>query len=379
MQNIAFSDLPPSSFEADIWHFLQKDARPIVVYGMGNGADKLAARLSSFGKEIADFFASDEFVRGQFFRGKQVLSLAQIEEKYPDFIILVSFGSHLSHVVDAVYALAEKHTLLIPDLPLAGEDYFDAAFYRKNYEKIKRVFALLQDERSREIFASVVWYKLTGETKFLKRAVYTEDKQVLLGCGTIRRAVDVGAYRGDTLADLHACAPNLCEVIAVEPDRKNFAKLQKVADSLQTETFRVECCHAAAWNEDGFSAFAESGNRNATLLHTTLKTSFEHKEEEIRTAKIDTILSGRKTDYIKYDTEGAEAEALFGTFKTIQSCAPYLLVSAYHKSEDIFSLPLLLAESFPQKYTYYYRRSHCFPAWELDLIAVPNERTERGI
>ena len=101
-------DLPEYPLRSDMWDELKNETRPIIVYGMGNGADKLAARLSLIGKEISDFFASDGFVRGQFFRGKQVLSLAQIEQKYSDFIILVSFGSHLSDVVDAVYALAEK-------------------------------------------------------------------------------------------------------------------------------------------------------------------------------------------------------------------------------------------------------------------------------
>ena len=34
-------NLPPFPVESDVWDKLKRETRPIVVYGMGNGADKL--------------------------------------------------------------------------------------------------------------------------------------------------------------------------------------------------------------------------------------------------------------------------------------------------------------------------------------------------
>ena len=61
----------------DLWQTLQNTNRPILIYGMGNGADKIVQRLSQYGISVADYFASDGFVRGQIFHGKTVLSRSE--------------------------------------------------------------------------------------------------------------------------------------------------------------------------------------------------------------------------------------------------------------------------------------------------------------
>jgi hypothetical protein len=77
-------------------------------------------------------------------------------------------------------------------------------------------------------------------------------------------------------------------------------------------------------------------------------------------------------DYIKYDVEGAEHEALVGSLNTIKRSRPVLLISLYHRSRDVFSLFELLSEEV-SGYSYYVRRLYSVPAWELDLIMIPNE------
>jgi len=363
------SFLPSVDFKEDFWSEIQKETRPIVLYGMGNGADKLIERLSVFGKEVSDFFASDSFVRGQIFHGKRVLSLAQVKEKYEDFVILVSFGSHLADVVNYIYSLAETYTLYIPDMPLASDAYFDAAFYKAHYEDIKMAYSLLCDNASKRVFIETVWYKLTAKPEFLKHSVYFEDEKALCGFDTLECAVDVGAYRGDTLKELALNAPHLKEVYAVEPDEKNYKKLVSVADGIDGIT--VHPVHAAAWKSDGELSFDASGNRNAAIaLNSANYASYEHKTKTVCSTKIDTITSGRpRIDYIKYDTEGVEREALIGTENTIKALSPTLLISAYHKSEDIFSLLLFLEKEHAGRYEYYLRRHNCIPAWDLNLIA----------
>ena len=67
---------------SDLWNYLSKAKKTIVMYGMGNGADKILAVCQQYNIEIADFFASDGFVRGHSFHGKTVLSYSQVKEKY---------------------------------------------------------------------------------------------------------------------------------------------------------------------------------------------------------------------------------------------------------------------------------------------------------
>ena len=85
--------------------------------------------------------------------------------------------------------------------------------------------------------------------------------------------------------------------------------------------------------------------------------------------RLDTVLDGAQVDYIKYDVEGAETEALMGSRGIIQRDAPALLVSAYHRNTDLFRLPLLVHELNPA-YKLFLRRMAGVPAWDINLYAV---------
>ena len=81
------------------------------------------------------------------------------------------------------------------------------------------------------------------------------------------------------------------------------------------------------------------------------------------------MLCGAGVDYIKYDVEGSEKEALVGSSNTIKAHSPKLLVSLYHRSEDMFALPLLVKKLNPD-YSLYLRRFAYIPAWDLNLYAI---------
>jgi hypothetical protein len=53
----------------------------------------------------------------------------------------------------------------------------------------------------------------------------------------------------------------------------------------------------------------------------------------------------------------------------LKACRPALMISLYHRSEDIFYLPLLIHEHFPE-YKFYMRRRQYIPAWDTVLVAV---------
>ena len=77
----------------DVWQKLKSTEKPIVLYGMGNGADKILSVMDTYGVKAADFFASDGFVRGHSFHGKRVLSFTEAREKYPDMLVVISWIS----------------------------------------------------------------------------------------------------------------------------------------------------------------------------------------------------------------------------------------------------------------------------------------------
>ncbi len=349
---------------SDLWKYLSHTEKTVVLYGMGNGADKILSVCDRYGIEVADFFASDGFVRGHSFHGKTVLSYSEVKEKYGkgNLIALLSFGSSLPDVLSLFDRVDGEIELYAPDVPVCGDNLFTWEFFEENRERIEEAEALLADEESRRIYREVIAYKLDGTIAHLRRAVSQKEEvyRSLLNAEAIVRAADLGAYNGDTVRELMTYAPALSHVVAMEPDRRNFRKLSDFARTLTSP--RVDAVHAAAWSERTTLSFADSGNRNAGAFA-------KGKQVEIDALPLDAVLNGAAVDYVKYDVEGAEKEALIGSVKTIQAYRPRLLVSAYHRSEDIFALPLQIHEIEPS-YRLYLRRYPYVPAWDLNLICV---------
>ncbi|MBO5379805.1 MAG: FkbM family methyltransferase [Clostridia bacterium] len=350
-------------FGCDVWHTLKDSKKPILIYGMGNGADKIISVFEKYIIEYSDVFASDGFVRGHSYRGKRVLSYSEACEKYAgDFDIVVSFGSKLPEVIDRIEALEENHRVFLPDVPIFWDALFCEEFFDEHINEILSARELFSDEESKEIFDNVLKFKLSGKLKYLKIASKSEREcDEILEVNSYKSYLDLGAYNGDTVKKYLSLCPNINKVYAVEPDTKTFKRLKKYADGAGVE---IELFNAAAYSHDTTLFFNESGNRNSTAVSTA---SYEHKTVEVKAIAPDSITES--VDFIKYDVEGLEAESLIGTKNLIKNCSPDLLVSAYHKSEDIFKLPQLVKELNPN-YKLYLRRLPYIPAWDLNLYAI---------
>lgn len=364
--------LPDPETARDIWQSLAEEKRPLIVYGMGNGADKLLSVMEKKGLSPADFVASDGFVRGQLFHGRRVLSFAEVREQYTDPVFLMAFGTSRPEVMEQIRTLSRNETLYLPDLPVTGEGIFDRDYYRAHYCDYIAVYSALADDTSKDLFAALLQYRLTADIGILFDAANPRaDAWRCLTPEKIRSYVDGGAYTGDTLRELLSRGAPLQRALCIEPDRRNFAKLTAYAETLSS--FRVTCVRAALWNENTLGDFYDSGNRNASLSPS----SYVSKEEKVRLASLDTLLAGDDPDYIKFDIEGAEREGLLGAAATILRARPKIRLAVYHRVEDLFALPLLLQTYCPD-YHFYLRRTPCLPAWEIDLIAVPREKGERN-
>ena len=356
------------NIKTDLWHYLAECNRPIVMYGMGNGADKIIAVCDKYGIEISDFFASDGFVRGHSFHGKTLISYSAMKEKYAgqNPIVLLSFASSLPDVMALFKKVSEECELYAPDVPVFGETLFTIEFYEENRSRFEAVHNSLADEESKRIYENVISYKLSGDIKYLwdsesdKAQVYEE----ILDCQKIKSYLDLGAYNGDTIREMLLYNPNLQKAVALEPDARNFRKLTEYAQNV--ESCEIKCINAGAWCENTTLLFDASGNRNAGIVS---KGNIVSKIKEVNVVSVDSVLEGASIDYIKYDVEGSEKEALLGSTQTIKAHAPKLLVSLYHRSEDLFALPELIKELNPD-YSLYLRRFPYIPAWDLNLYAI---------
>lgn len=354
--------LPSYPLCSDLWTYLKQTKKPILMYGMGNGAEKILCELDKREIVISDFFASDGFVRGHSFHSKTVLSYSQAKEKYGcDFIVLLAFGSSLDSVIDNILKISSEVELYAPDVPVCHSPVFDCNFYNSHYEEIIKAYDALADDTSKSIYTAIINYKLSGDIRYLINAP-EDDGSSLFSYSNYRVCVDAGAYRGESSRELLSLSKSIEKIHAIEPDRRSYKKLLEYANSTNGIVTAHNC---GVWNEASEGAFSDMGNRNSSFV--------EDGKLLTKLDKIDSIIGEDIPDYIKYDVEGCEAMALDGSKKTISEYYPELLVCVYHKSDDIFSLINKINAEY-NDYKLYLRKKKYIPAWDVYICAIKEKR-----
>lgn len=340
----------------DVWHRLGKEQLPIVMYGTGNGGDKLFDAFSHYGITVSDIFVSDAFYRAQQFHGFTVLKYEDIRAKYPDCIIVLAFAIFRPDMLQFVEKISQDYEVLAPEMPVFGNNWFTGEYYEQNESQIARVRTLLADAKSQEVYDNLLRYRLTGQLDYLKKATTSREEvfQDVLHLGEEEIYVDLGAYRGDTIEEFLALTGGKYrKIIALEPDEKNFQKLQESTQNLPD----IELYPLASWSSQKVLHFDGGGGRNSSL----------NKGKRIaHTIDLDTLLKGEPVTYVKMDVEGADKETLTGMKETMRRYKPKLAVSAYHRTEDLFLIPDLILDANPD-YQIFLRHHPYIPAWETNF------------
>ena len=382
--------LPFINEENTLWEYLKTAGKPVVLYGTGDGADKVLARLADTGVPVSGIFASDEFVRGQQFHGFTVQAYSELLALREKVIVLIAFASELPDVMERFYKLASVHETYAPHVPVfSGEETVTAAWIKKYERELQTVYERLADavsrEVSRETFASVLNYKLSGKLSYLQACTTNraEDLRTIFSFGGEEMYLDLGAYNGDTVQEfLQLTRGRYKKIVALEPDPKNYKKLTDYVR--QYELKNVTCLQAGVWNDCGSLELTGNGGRQSTFweadrsrfatqpLSQTCSMKKKIKKQQVTVVSVDAVLGNDHGDYMKFDVEGVEKEALEGAAGHLapdgNGALPKLLVAAYHHDEDLFALPLLLWKLQPE-YKIYLRKHPYVPAWEINIFA----------
>ena len=172
---------------------------------------------------------------------------------------------------------------------------------------------------------------------------------------------DCGAADGDTIKEFLKRWPQWGSITAFEPDRKNWEKLYAAFDNTPSIYGRL----AAVTDVPGLRSFVESGDYSSHLGEGQWKTACVRLDDE-----------GwhNPPTYIKMDIEGAELEALWGARRILKEHSPVLAICAYHTSDHLWQIPLLIHAIQPD-YQLFFRR-YAEGAFELVWYAVPPERVK---
>ena len=258
--------------EENVWDFLKKDGKPVMIYGMGNGAEKIISTLNTYQITVSEIFASDEFVRGHSFLGYKVLKYSEVCEKYDDFNVVLAFATHLENVIENI------------------------------------VYEHLADEKSKKDYIDILNFKVSGKVDYLLNSFCDKESiyRNILKLNDSESIVDLGAYDGDTIREFTAYTKGKYDkIIALEPDAKSYKKLIKNTAEMKN----LEAYNMGAWNEKDTLIFAKEQSRNSHISASGVP---------VKVTDIDSLIDCPIT-MIKMDIEGSEMKALDGAKRIIKT------------------------------------------------------------
>jgi len=341
-----------------VWEALQDTKMPIIMYGTGNGADKVFEVFNKLNISVTGVTASDGFVRERYFHGLRVTPISDFFEKYQNFIIVVTFGSSRPEVIENIKELSKKQTVLVPCVPVIGNEIFDRKFLECNEENLNKAYSLLADEKSKEVFKNYVNFQFSGKLEYLFKmeSDISNAFNDYLALNEHESFIDIGAYRGDTVEQfLKFTNGKYNKILAIEPDQKTYKKLVENCKELKS----FEALNGAVSSTDGTVEFTNVAGRQSTIGSGI----------EIPSYTLDKLKEKFVPTYIKIDAEGAEIDILNGSKNLISEHKPKLKIATYHKNRDIFEIPILL-KKLNENYKIYMCHHPYIPAWDTDFYCV---------
>lgn len=234
-------------------------------------------------------------------------------------------------------------------------------------ERVREGFELMADDVSRHEYLAQLRFRLWGDFECLPAPVSGPIyfRKELFSFIENEILVDCGAFDGDTLSlFIEQTMGSFERIIAFEPDPSNFAKLTNLVSSLPHDMRSRIKLYQAATGETNARVLMDVGIGPASHIGSG--------DLEVESFALDSLLNDVPVSFIKMDIEGSELATLAGAKTLIEQNKPILTISAYHRQDDLWNIPLLIRDLSPG-YSFHLR-PHNLEGWDLVCYAAPDNR-----
>ena len=359
---------------------------PIVFWGCGNNARIIKKTLETKGLTPVAYCDNNLSLCEKKIDGVPVLSYSQVKEKYKEcvFALTVAIGNAIS-IEEQLKAAGERNPIChIEKAFKCDEGFLEYDYMEKHIEDFEKIYAILQDEQSKEIFINNINYKLSGnklpllhfvdgDTFFDERIIPYKDNYSYM---------DVGAYTGDTLMRFYAfCRGKYDSVYAVDPDKGNFACMEKLVKYARMDN--VNLYNVGGWDkktELTFYTLIDNEERNfdspnffkdmeETVPNSCAISREKYKQEKIEVNTVDNLLDDARCDILKINALAADYQVLKGSKKTIERYKP-IIVGEYGTQKKYLLEFLRYIKEIESAYKIYLRQKMIFGDCKTIYIAI---------
>jgi FkbM family methyltransferase len=358
-------------------HASIKGDESFVLYGAGQFGRTVLARLRAVGVEPVAFADDTKEKQGQVIDGLPVLSPREVGERFgAGTVIVVTILNPKLNFVTARRRLSEVAQRPIvsflglawryPQTFLPYYQFEEPAEVLKKADDVRNAFQLFAEDESRRQFLAHLRFRLQLDYEALPRATADNSfpRDLLPRLPAETTFVDCGAYDGDSIRAFLTYQQNEFRAIyAFEPDEGNCNRLRAYVNTLGEEAAgRIHIFNAGVGARRETLRFSAAGN---------MSSSFDASGElEVNVVLLDDVIPFDDSQlYLKFDVEGAEWEALKGCAQLLASRRPLVALSAYHRPDDLWQLPLYL-NGLKLDYAFFLR-THGEDGMDLVLYALP--------
>lgn len=335
----------------------------VILYGAGCWAKQQYRMLQELDIDVNAIGVDAAYYKpGIMFFDKEIQPIEELVKRIPNPVLWVGFNldkksyESLRKEFSARFGIEKIYAC-----DCAKYENFSGQNYKHNEvvahaEEFQWLYDRLDEDKSKEAFLSYLNQRISGDYGWAEE-LYDPNHYFAEDIVKLENEVfvDCGAFTGDTIQELLAKTKPQ-KVFAFEPDEKNYKTLVKNFAGNDD----IVCLKLGAFSKKTTLSFS-GGNADASKI-------VDDGAIQIEVDSIDNILNGDKATFIKMDIEGAELEALKGAQNTIRNYHPKLAISAYHKFEDLFTLPQYIY-SLDSSYKFYLRR-HSHLTHELVLYCL---------
>lgn len=247
-----------------------------------------------------------------------------------------------------------------------NEIYNKAVVLHNNIDDFVWLYEKLGDYRSKKVLLAILsnWYRYDFVNLESSRETNFSDyfDLDLVKCQD-EVFVDLGSYIGDTVFDYLRIygEESYKKIYCYEITPNIFALLKNNLVKYENIEFRRRA--VSDKNEVLYVSDNSAGPSANTLAI--------EGEDEVASVTLDEDIEERITT-LKMDIEGFEKKAIMGAKKHIASDKPKLLISVYHRNEDLFKIAQMIDEICPG-YNFYLRNNGggIYPT-EITLIGIYN-------
>lgn len=245
-------------------------------------------------------------------------------------------------------------------------DYQEERIYHaedilNHVDELEQARSIFYDEESRQYLDRMIKFKFTHDPLCLKpnphivgKYMYQEADGNTIMAKKGNHIIDGGAFIGDSAEYFFALTEGDCQLYCFEPFIGNYKILDKTICEKNRKD-KVKIYNYALGDKDTTIKVSADNDISARAN----KDANEITENYITQKKLDSLANEfDRIDFIKLDVEGDEKNVLLGAKDLIKKYSPRMMVSAYHKTEDLWELPLLLHKLNPEYRIYLGHQPH---------------------